>query len=78
MVGNGVTVRERGGKEGETMAELTAVAVGVEAARGRAGDGESTAMVVGARGGRRWRGGDAELPEGLGLVGRKRESRRSS
>ena len=47
-------------------------------ARGRTGDGESTAMVVGARGGRRWHGGDAELPEGLGLVGRKRGSRRSS
>ena len=37
----------------------------------------STAMMVGARGGERRRGGDAGLPEGLGLVGRKRESRRS-
>ena len=34
MVGDGVTVRERGGKEGETVAELTAVAVGVEAGSG--------------------------------------------
>ena len=30
-MGNGVTAWERGGKEGETVAELTAVAVGVEA-----------------------------------------------
>ena len=34
MVGNGVTVRERGGKEGETVAKLTAVAVGVETGSG--------------------------------------------
>ena len=45
MVGDGVTVRERGGKEGETVAELTAVAVGVEAGswthwRWRGGDGD--------------------------------------
>ena len=34
MVGNGVTARERGGEERETVAELTAVAAGVEAGSG--------------------------------------------
>ena len=34
MVGNEVTARERGGEERETVAELTAVAAGVEAGSG--------------------------------------------
>ena len=45
MVGNGVTARERGEEERETVAELTAVAAGVEAGSGthwrrRGGDGD--------------------------------------
>ena len=48
MVGNGVTARERW----RSSPRLQRAS---KRARGRTGDGESTAMVVGARGGRRWR-----------------------
>ena len=86
MVGNGVTVRERGGKEGETVAELTAVAVGVEAGSGtrwrRRIDGD------GGRSPRRktmawrrcrasrgaWLGGEEE-GDGCGLLGFSRDQR---
>ena len=55
---------------------------GCSGRRSRLGDAletaNSTAAVVGARRGERRRGGDAELPEGRGLVRRMRGSRRSS
>ncbi|KNE87044.1 hypothetical protein PSTG_19583 [Puccinia striiformis f. sp. tritici PST-78] len=64
----------RGGKRWRSSPRLQWAS---KRARGRAGDGESTATVVGARGGERRRGGDAGLLEDRGAVGRKRGSWRS-
>ena len=44
-----------GGKRGKRWRSSPRLQWASKRARGRAGDGESTAMVVGARGGRRWR-----------------------